>query len=173
MDAKPQPVAVHLHNTDSHKLPMSDTSTSSRDRTALAFAVNRDRLQVYGESAFRYFMDIERERSVRSERPCVLVRVDLKDSNGASAAIPETTSERLFLALNQSVRETDFLGWYEEKRVAGAVLTEIAEEQQAEGVRRAVERIRRTFEDTFPVEVSSRLDIRVTTVRDERAWSRL
>jgi len=150
---------------------MTDTGTTSRDRVAFAFAVNRDRLHVYGEPAFRYLMDIERERSVRSDRPCVLVRVDLRDSNGAAATIPQATSDRLFVAIAESVRETDFLGWYEDERVVGAVLTEIAGERQAEGIRCAVERIRRTFEDSFPVEVSSRLDIRVTSVRDERAWS--
>jgi hypothetical protein len=152
---------------------MSDgiTDTPLRNRAAFRLAVNRDRLHIYGESAFHYFMDIERERSVRSDGPCVLVRVDLKDSNGAAAAISQATSDRLFLAIAESVRETDFLGWYEEPRVVGAVLTEIAREHHAEGVRRAVERIRRAFEDNFPVEVSSRLDIRVSSVRDERAWS--
>ena len=71
----------------------------------------------------------------------------------------------------QSVRETDFIGWYEDQRVAGAVLTDVAEGRQNDSIRRTLDRIRRRFETDFPVAVSSRLDIRVNTIRDERAWS--
>jgi len=47
------------------------------------------------------------------------------------------------------------------------VLTEIAEKQPDESIRRTVDRMRRRFETLFPVTVSSRLDIRVNTIRDE------
>jgi hypothetical protein len=170
---KPQLVAVHLHRSESHQLPMSEanTGTSLRNRPAFAMVMNRDRLHVYGEPTFHYFLNIERERSVRSDRPYVLLQVDLKDRSGAPTVIPQATSDRLFIALSESVRETDFLGWYEDQRVVGAVLTEVDGERQAERIRRAVDRVRRTVESHLPVEVSSCLDIRVSAVRDERPWS--
>jgi hypothetical protein len=147
------------------------TTDSVRNGASFSIALDRELLHVYGEPAFHYFLDIERERSIRSARPCVLLRVDLKDRHGVPTRIPQATSERLFVALAQSVRETDFIGWYEEQRVAGAVLTEVTEERQHESIRRTLDRIRRRFETHFPVAVSSRLDIRVNTIRDERAWS--
>ena len=138
-------------------------------RTGAAFSLelDRDLVHVYGEPAFHYFLDIERARFIRSARPCVLLRVDLKDQHGVPARLPQTLSERLFLGIAKSVRDTDFIGWYEDERVAGVVLTEIAEKQPDESIRRTVDRMRRRFETLFPVTVSSRLDIRVNTIRDE------
>jgi hypothetical protein len=150
---------------------MSEVSPSSGPRRTLAVALNPDRLYVYGEPAFHYFLNIERERSCRSDRPCVLVRLDLKSRGGRPKRIPQSISERLFVALAQSVRETDFLGWYRDRQVAGVVLTELGGESQGDGIRRVIERIRRTVDSQLAVEVSSRLDIRVTAVRDESAWS--
>jgi hypothetical protein len=152
---------------------MGHATADTRLRTEGSFslALDRDLLHVYGESAFHYFLDIEAERSIRSSRPCVLLRVDLKDRHGVPTRMTRATSEQLFVVLAQSMRESDFIGWYEDQRVAGAVLTEVAEQRQNEGIRCTVDRIRRRFETDFPVDVSSRLDIRVNTIRDERAWS--
>jgi hypothetical protein len=140
----------------------------SHNGAAFSLELDSDLVHVYGEPAFHYFLDIERARFIRSARPCVLLRVDMKDRHGIPARLSQTVSERLFLAIAKSVRETDFMGWYEDERVAGAVLTEITEERQDESVRRTVDRIRRRFEAHLPVAVSSRLEIRVNTIRDER-----
>lgn len=171
--ARPRPVAIRLHKASVHNLLMDKASTDSRLRIAGSFpiALDRDVLHVYGEPAFHYFLNIERARSIRSARLCVLLRVDLKDGHGVPTQLSTATSERLFVALAQSVRETDFVGWYEDQRVAGAVLTEVAEDPQNDSIRRTLDRIRRRFETTIPVAMSSRLDIRVNTIRDERTWS--
>ena len=131
-------MAIHLHNGAVHTFLMDQTITKAPLRTGAAFslALDRDLVHVYGEPAFHYFLDIERERSIRSSRTCVLLRVDLKDRQGSPTHMTQTTSEQLFTALAQSVRETDFIGWYEDQRVAAALLTEVAEERQNEGIRR-------------------------------------
>lgn len=166
---RPRPVAIHLHNHAVHKLLMERPIAKAPVRTGAAFSLtlDRDLVHVYGEPAFHYFLDIERARFIRSNRPCVLLRVDMKDRHGIPARLPQTLSERLFLAIAKSVRETDFIGWYEDERVAGVVLTEIVEKHQDESIRRTVDRLRRRLETHFPVTVSSRLDIRVNTIRDE------
>ena len=170
---RPLPLAIHLHNAPVHTSHMDQPISNAPVRTGAAFslAVDSDLVHVYGEPAFHYFLDIERARFIRSARPCVLLRVDMKDRHGIPARLSQNLSERLFLAIAKSVRETDFIGWYEDQRVAGAVLTEIAEERQDESIRRTVDRIRRRFEAHLPVAVSSRLDIRVNTIRDERVWN--
>ena len=152
-------------------MDQSTADSHLHNGASFSIALDRELLHVYGEPAFHYFLDIERERSIRSAHPCVLLRVDLKDRHGVPTHMPQATSERLFLAIAQSVRETDFIGWYEDQRVAGAVLTEVAEGRQNDSIRRTLDRIRHRFETDFPVAVSSRLDIRVNTIRDEKAWS--
>jgi hypothetical protein len=166
-------VAIHLHYDPVHTFQMDQTIAKAPSRTGAAFSLelDRDLVHVYGEPAFHYFLDIERARFIRSARPCVLLRVDMKDRHGQPTLLSQTLSQRLFLAIAQSLRETDFIGWYEDERVAGAVLTEIAEANHDESIRRTVDRIRRRFETSFPVAVSSRLDIRVNTIRDERIWN--
>ena len=74
--ARPQPVAIHLHN-DRHTSPMDQATTehSFAQWASFSLALDRELLHVYGEPAFHYFLDIERERSIRSARPCVLLRV--------------------------------------------------------------------------------------------------
>jgi hypothetical protein len=152
-------------------MDQSNTDDRSQSDASFSIALHRELLDVYGESAFHYFLNIERERSIRSGRLAVLLRVDQRDRRGAPTRLSRSTSERLFLALAQSVRETDFIGWYENGRVAGAVLTEVAEGQQSDSLRHTLDRIRRRFETHFPVAVSSRLEIRVNTIGDERTSS--
>ena len=166
-------VAVHLHHEKAQTVPMSLTTfeTPVRNGIPSATALNQQLLRSHSEAAFHYFLDIECARAVRSTRRSVLLRVDLKDADGASCWMSDATSERLCLALAESLRETDFIGWYEDQRVAGAVLTEVTEEHQNDSVRRAVNRLRRCFDTHFPVAMSSRLDIRVTMIQDERTWS--
>jgi hypothetical protein len=170
---RPQAVAIHLHSVSVHTYHMDRSITDVPLRMAAAFSLTSDRdvVHVYGETAFHYFLDIERARFIRSARPCVLLRVDMKDQHGIPARLSQTLSERLFLAIAKSVRETDFIGWYEDERVAAAVLTELAEERHDESIRRTVDRLRRRLEAHLPVAVSSRLDIRANTIRDERVWN--
>src|SRR2546422_6920192 len=71
-----------------------------------------DRLgQAYNEQAFRYFLAIERERSERSGHPFLLLLVDLKEQEGASACFDSMVANNLFSNLRLCFRETDFVGW--------------------------------------------------------------
>jgi hypothetical protein len=86
--------------------------------------------------------------------------------------MPRTAIESLFRTFSSCLRETDFLGWHKEGHVAGAVLTEAGAGQDDEALRRVVERIRRTFEEVVPVEMSSRLHVRVSAVSAQAARAR-
>src|SRR6266446_4606097 len=89
---------------------------------------------MYNEETFRYFLSVEEERSHRSSRPLLLLLVDLKKED---PGMPGTGFEpwiacQLFTALWACLRETDFVGWYREGHVAGAVLTHIGDTAQAD-----------------------------------------
>ena len=128
-----------------------------------------ERVRAYTESAFQHFLEIERERCLRSGERCFLVLAELKGRDGSPERMARTASASLFRTFSACLRETDFLGWHKEGHIAGAVLTETGSEQDDEALRRVVERIRRTFENAVPVDVSSRLHIRVSAVPAETA----
>ena len=130
-----------------------------------------ERVRAYTESAFQHFLEIERERCLRSGERCFLVLAELKGRDGSPERMARTASASLFRTFSACLRETDFLGWHKEGHIAGAVLTETGAEQDDE-LWSVVERIRRTFEDAVPAEVSSRLCIRVSALPGETARTR-
>jgi hypothetical protein len=80
--------------------------------------------QAYNEAAFRYFLAVDRWRAERSQRSIVLVLASVRQGPGRSAQLTQGTAADLFAGLAASVREVDFVGWYHEGRVAGAVLAQ-------------------------------------------------
>jgi hypothetical protein len=85
----------------------------------------------YGEETFRYLLGLERKRSERSSRPFFLLLVDLKRDDGGAALMAGDVAANVFAGLSQALRETDFIGWYRESRVAGAVLAQHADSPDA------------------------------------------
>ena len=85
--------------------------------------------------------------------------VDFKQP--AHQRIDAATAEKLFDVLSLSLRETDFIGWYREDRVAGAVLTQDGEtddEALSDIVR---ERIGVALRDRLESDLAERLQLRV------------
>lgn len=116
--------------------------------------------QAYNEEAFRYFLAIERQRSEISSRPFLLLLVDLKQP-GRNDRIQPALAGKLFSALWLSLRETDFIGWYHEERVAGAVLTQRAEVSGTDMSRQVRERVTRLMSERLPKAIADRLQVRV------------
>jgi hypothetical protein len=81
----------------------------------------------YDERTFRYLLGLEQRRSDRSGRPFVLVLVDFQADGNGRPPLEAGVATTIFSALSQCVRETDFIGWYEHARCAGAVLTELGD----------------------------------------------
>ena len=123
--------------------------------------------QAYNESAFRHFLSIETKRSERSGRPFGLLLVDLKkpfgrqDRQEMSAGIDPAVATRLFTGLSLCLRETDFVGWYHEERVAGAVLTQLTDSSETDVAGQLRQRVSEVlFEGLLP-DVADRLQIRI------------
>jgi hypothetical protein len=93
------------------------------DRESGGFALQDGAGQAYNEEAFQYFLEIERKRSELSNRPFLLMLVDFNKH----PRIDGVTADKLFSVLSLCLRETDFIGWYREGRIAGAVLTQHGE----------------------------------------------
>ena len=119
---------------------------------------------VYNEEAFRYFLQVERKRASRSNSRFLLLLVDLERQPGQSAHVDEPTGARLFAAMWPCLRETDFIGWYRQGRVASAVLTQVGETPGVEVSNLVAERVREALIQKLPSNLARRLQVRVYQV---------
>lgn len=112
----------------------------------------------YNEQAFRYFLSIEGKRSERSSRLFALLLVDLRSQRDMSERIDREVAAAMFSAFSDCLRETDFIGWYREDVVAGAVLTQLTSgTDSAEQVR---QRVSDTLIERLLPDVGRRIQVR-------------
>ena len=126
--------------------------------------------QAYNEEAFLYFLEIERRRSEVSGLPFLLVLIDVRKQPGMSPRM-DGVADKLFSTLSTCLRETDFIGWYHDGSVAGAVLTQHADAPMREIPDVVNRRIAAALRDALPREVAQRLRVTVhqlpTSVKGE------
>src|SRR2546428_147455 len=115
--------------------------------------------QAYNEQAFQYLLAIERKRSERSGCPFLLLLIDLKEQEGASTRLDSMVANTLFSNLWFCLRETDFVGWYREEHVAGALLIELGNRRPTEVSRMIGERVRDRLYERLPSGVARRLQV--------------
>jgi hypothetical protein len=97
--------------------------------------------RAYHEDTFNYLLALEKRRCEVSKKPFLLMLVDFKRHSSIDSLIDSATAEKVFWALTNSLRETDFVGWYRKGRVAGAVLIQHGDTDEfdaSEAVRRRV-----------------------------------
>src|SRR3954463_1507982 len=79
------------------------------------------------EDAFRGLLTRERRRAERSGNPFILVLVDARSNKRvADAAI-----SKILPVLRPAIRETDTIGWYSDRCVAGVIFTELGDADPA------------------------------------------
>ena len=128
--------------------------------------------QAYNQTAFRHFLAIERKRAERSGRPLLLVLVALRRSH-ADDRLTGATAAAIFRGLGETVREVDFVGWFREGTVAGAILTQGS--TAAEPTRTTVaDRVTRVLRTHLPASLGRSIRVRVVrfdprTVADTQA----
>src|SRR5262245_54074945 len=98
---------------------------------------------VYTEQAFRHFLNVERVRASRSGRTFFLLLVSLRRCPERGIRFGSGASASLLQGLGLCVREIDFVGWYRDGRVAGAVLAQGLEEPVPDAAQRIAARVTR------------------------------
>jgi hypothetical protein len=127
--------------------------------------------QAYNEQAFRHFLTIERKRAARASRSFLLLLVSLRKEPGLSVTIDARAASRLFSGLALSVREIDFIGWYRQERVAGAVLTQGLATPESAAVGAIGERVRQVLGRSLSGREARRLQVRVLQLcRRSKRW---
>jgi hypothetical protein len=117
--------------------------------------------RAYNQAMFRHFLTLERKRFERSGRPFLLLLVELAKPTGGDPHFEPRTAGRLFDALWQCLRETDFVGWYVEGRVAGAVLTQPIEVTRGNSWRGIGGRIGEALREKLAAQIAVRLHVTV------------
>lgn len=133
----------------------SPLTPSLADPCSCGVAFQARRGQAYNETAFRYFLALERKRSESSGRPFLLLLMDLNDQPMVDIA------PKLLSGLWLCLRETDFFGWYRAERVIGALLTELGDRPRMEVPRLVAQRVSGVLGDRLPSDVVRRLRVRV------------
>ena len=114
----------------------------------------------YNEAAFRYFLDADRKRVERSERSVILLLVSVRREPGRSTPLKDATASAILAGLASSVREVDFVGWFRQGRVAGAVMPQTpGSARELRGV--IAERIVTSIRKFVPDETARHLHVRV------------
>jgi hypothetical protein len=132
------------------------------DRDSCGFALQDGTGDAYNEEAFHYFLEIERKRSELSNRPFLLMLIEFNRHHpGVNPEIDGATAARLFPILSQCVRETDFIGWYREGRVVGAVLTQHGEPDRDDLSEVVRQRVADALDKHFPPDRPRSLQVRV------------
>jgi hypothetical protein len=142
----------------------SAQARANHDETApcsCGFTMASGPAPAYNEEAFRYFLNIESKRAERSGRPLLLVLVDRKGLRGAARRFDLPSAHRLFAALSLGLRETDFVGWYQEHRVAGAVLMQRADVGGPDVSAQVRRRVARIVAQGLPPALAGHLQVRV------------
>jgi len=117
--------------------------------------------QAYNQAAFRHFLAIERLRAQTTSQTVLLVLVSGRRVPGAAISLSDATAASVFRGLGESVREVDFVGWFREGRVAGAVLAPTAGAAGDEAQQLMAERVMQTLIKHLSMSQASNLRVRV------------
>lgn len=124
--------------------------------------------EAYNEEAFRYFLALERKRAERFNRSFLLILVNLRKqpsmANLSNQIAPHIATD-VFGALCVCVREVDFMGWYREERVVGAVLSYGAATPEGEASHRIGQRCVAALSERLPPRIAARMQVRVLQLR--------
>ena len=78
------------------------------------------------EEIFRRFLLVERKRSERSGDPWVLVHLDIEQlKQQHSPDLDPVLLDSICSCLAATFRETDLIGWYQDQRAMGVIVTEL------------------------------------------------
>ena len=116
--------------------------------------------QAYNEATFRHFLAIERRRAECSMRSALLILVTVRRTPNTTM-LSDGTAATIFRGLGDSIREVDFVGWFRQGRVAGAVLAQSTPAANDKARQLLADRVMRTLKQLLPLEQSSLLSVRV------------
>ena len=102
--------------------------SATKPMEAIASVASRCESGAYNEEAFRHLLAIEAKRSEQSGRYWQILLVYRTDAQGRIVQMSSEFARNVIAASVHSFRETDYVGWYRDGHIIGAVLTVLAKE---------------------------------------------
>ena len=121
---------------------------------------------MHGKEALRYLLTSESKRSERSGHSFTILLIYSTDKHGLTVQMDRDVAKILVKALFCSLRETDYIGWYLEGRIVGAVLTVLAQDSAVEVSARIEQRLMDIFRVELSIEEISHLQVKVCGYQD-------
>jgi hypothetical protein len=115
----------------------------------------------YNQEAFRYLLKSESKRSERSGHFYQILLMYSTDARGRIVRMDSHVAKAVIEASSHSLRETDYVGWYRDGHIVGAVLTVLVQETMAQMSTHLQPRLVEIIRTELGVEETSRLQIRV------------
>ncbi len=116
---------------------------------------------MYNEEAFRYLLASEPKRSLRSGYSFNILLIYSIDKHGLIQHMDCDVIDTVVAALLRTVRETDYIGWYLERRIVAAVLTVLGQDSEVELSARIQQRLMEIIQSEVSGEKSGRQQIRI------------
>jgi lipopolysaccharide/colanic/teichoic acid biosynthesis glycosyltransferase len=149
-------VNVRRLDNGSHLDALGIASTSPAERGVL------------NEHAFRRMISLERKRTERSGKPFLLMLLETgKDLSSENCG---KVFENILAALSCTTRETDTVGWYEDRRVIGILFTEISVDDRSSILSTLIARVRQALRDNLSLEQFAQVHLRFHVFPDDGKW---
>jgi hypothetical protein len=117
--------------------------------------------RVYNEAAFRQFLAADWARAERLRRCVFLILVSMRHESPRRTTLPRAAAASVFLGLNASVRDVDFVGWFRQGRVPGALLVQGPDRFDVSEVPEIGASVRLAIEQRLPSRFTGALRVRV------------
>ena len=135
--------------------------STGRPSKTMKGTANFSQSGAYNQEAFRSLLESESKRSERSGYFCQILRVYWTDAQGKIVQMDSHVGKAVMAALSRSLRETDYIGWYCDGRIVGAVLTVLVQESMVQVSSRIQERLAEVLQPELSIEENRSLQIRV------------
>jgi len=120
----------------------------------------------YSQAAFRYLLESESKRSERSGYFCQILLMYSTDAQGRIVQMDSHVAKAVIAASSRSLRETDYVGWYRDGHIVGAVLTVLAQEGMAQVSTHLQARLMEILQAELGFKEANRLQIRVCQLHE-------
>jgi hypothetical protein len=135
--------------------------SADRSREAISGVASRAESGVYNQEVFRQLLECESKRSERSGRLWQILLLYRTDAQGGIVQMNSDVAQRVISASFHSFRETDYIGWYRDGHIIGAILTVQEKEAMTQVTASLQPRLEETLRAKVGVEENSHLQIRV------------
>ena len=134
-----------------------DSVPEAASRTFVAHSGTDGERIVLGEEAFRRMISIERKRTERSRKPFLLMLLD--KGNRQSSDKNGKALDSIVSALLRSTRETDVIGWYENRLTVGVMFTDLVVDEKSSILSTMLTRVNSTLRDNLTFEQFNQIGI--------------